>query len=162
MMLYRCTHVRYRTCPDRTLPQSMTKADLDAGMKQESRGTASGRAARSASDMATHDGNGCYISHARDCGAHHVHALIEDDLPDSLPAHYAKIIILLVSIFLGDVCFGDLRICEPASSRVPQAHLLLVYMVTQQPCKGSLQALMRQPILKRNWYPEMAMTFRLF
>ncbi len=45
-------------------------------------------------------GTGAALSSAR---AHHVHAVVEDDLPQLLPAHHAQTVIILV-LLLRETC----------------------------------------------------------
>ena len=47
------------------------------------------------------------MSYVRNMRAHHVHAVEEDDLPQSLPAHDAEIFIIMNRLLT--VCFGGLQ-----------------------------------------------------
>ena len=42
-------------------------------------------------------------------GAHHVHAMAEDDLPQILPAHYAEVVIIVMIVSVREVCFLNLQ-----------------------------------------------------
>ena len=44
----------------------------------------------------------------QDMRAHHVHAVTEDDLSQLLPAHYAEVVIIVVVVFVGEICLFDL------------------------------------------------------
>ena len=47
----------------------------------------------------------------RSAGAHHVHAVVEDNLPQVLPAHYAEVFIISGRL-LTEVCSGHLQTCQ--------------------------------------------------
>ena len=77
-------------------------------------------------------------------GTDHVHAAVEDDLPHSLPAHYAKVVIISAPLFPGDVCFSILRTrARIFTCSASSPYFGVQAVVTHQPCKDSLQALMQ-------------------